>query len=166
MKILVISDSHGLHNNQELIDFENCDVNIHAGDSQLMYNDQDMKDFDVKVRGNCDFDRSFDISELVNIGNIKFFITHGHYYDVNFGLSQLINEAKLNNAQVAIYGHTHVVNASFDDGVLVLNPGSTRQSRSSYPKTYMVLEVNPDGYKISLKDANSFLELEKMEFKR
>ncbi len=166
MKILVISDSHGLSNNQELIEFENCDVNIHAGDSQLMMKDSDMKNFDVKVRGNCDFDQNYEISEVFLAENTKFFVTHGHYYDVNFSLVQLQNEAKLNQADIAVYGHTHVLNATYDAGLLTLNPGSTRQSRSRYQETYMILEITTNMYKVTVKDAKFYTEIEQMEFKR
>lgn len=164
MKILVISDSHGLHNNQELIEFENCDVNIHAGDSQLMYKDQDMQGFDVKIRGNCDFDNTYEVSELVEIIGHRIFVTHGHQYDVNFGLAHLLNEAKVNTAKIAVYGHTHVVNAVYEDNILILNPGSTRQSRSSYPKTYLILEIKADRYVVTIKDAESYTEIEQLEF--
>ncbi len=166
MKILIISDSHGLENNQEIINYENCDIALHLGDSQLMANDRDLSQFDVKVRGNCDFDRNFPISEVIEIADLRFFLTHGHYYDVNYGLSSLKNEAKLNHCDFALYGHTHVVNVDIEDEVVVLNPGSTRKSRSQYPESYMVLNITTTEYIISLKNAKSLMEIKNYKIPR
>ncbi len=166
MKILVISDSHGLENNQEIISYENCNVAFHLGDSQLMANDRDLSQFNVKVRGNCDFDRNFTISEVVEISGLRFFLTHGHYYDVNYDLENLKKEAQLNHCNFALYGHTHVVNIDTDNDLITLNPGSTRKSRSHYPETYMVLKITATEYIISLKNAKSLMEIENYKITR
>ncbi len=166
MKILIISDSHGLETNQEIISYENCDIAFHLGDSQLMANDRDLNQFNVKVRGNCDFDRNFPVSEVVEVSGLRFFLTHGHYYDVNYDLESLKQEAQLNNCNFALYGHTHVVNVENEEGLVTLNPGSTRKSRSNYPETYMVLEITATEYVISLKNAKSLMEIENYKITR
>ncbi len=160
MRILVISDSHGLEINNEIIDFEQCDISVHCGDSQLMADDQEMKRFDLRARGNCDFDRNYQINEVKDYNGLKLMVTHGHYFDVNFSLASLRNAAIDKGVDIVFYGHTHVVNASYENGVLIVNPGSIRQSRSTYPVSYMIVEVTTDSFNIIIKDAKSYTEIE------
>ncbi len=167
MKLLIMSDSHGLDTNNEIINHEKCNAAIHLGDSQLMENSAEMSKFDVKVRGNCDFDHNYPKSEVMTFDGVRFFVTHGHYYDVNFGLLALKNEALINKCEVALYGHTHILNVDFtDQAITLINPGSTRQSRSSYPVTYMVMEITESNFKITVKNAKSFSEIETYIVKR
>ncbi len=160
MRILVISDSHSLEKNQKIIDLENCDFNVHCGDSQLMSNDPDMKSFDMTCRGNCDFDRNYQISEVKDLNGLKLMVTHGHYFDVNYSLSSLRLAAIEKDVDVAFYGHTHVVNVDYQNNVLIINPGSLRQSRSAYPTTYVVLEMLADKFIVNIKDASSYQLIE------
>ncbi len=167
MKLLIISDSHGLETNNEIIDYESCDAAVHLGDSQLAEDSIEMRNFNVKVRGNCDFDYNYPKSEVISFAGVRFFLTHGHYYDVNYGLAALKNEALVNKCEVALYGHTHILNVEFDDkDITLINPGSTRQSRSIYPVTYMVMEINESSFKITVKNAKTFAEIETYIVKR
>ncbi len=163
MRILVISDSHGLELNQEIIELEQCDLNIHCGDSQLMKNDRDMKQFDMIARGNCDFDRNYQINEVLDVNGLRLMVTHGHYFDVNYSMNSLLNAAMDKEIDIVFYGHTHVVNTLYKNGVLIVNPGSLRQSRSQYPRTYMIVEVLSDKFVITIKDASTYLEYETIE---
>ncbi len=166
MKLLIMSDSHGLTSNNEIVTYENCDAAFHLGDSQLMANQLEMSNYDIKVRGNCDFDRNYPEAEVITVGGVRFFLTHGHLYDVNYGLGRLKHEASENNCEVALYGHTHVVNVDTDDQIIALNPGSTRQSRSRYPETYMVMIINDDNFEVIVKNAKSFELIETYTIKR
>ncbi len=163
MRILVISDSHGLEMNDEIIKLEKCDINVHCGDSQLMKNDRDMKQFDMIARGNCDFDRNYQINDVAEYNGLRLMVTHGHYYDVNYSMNSLLNAAMDKEVDIAFYGHTHVVNTMYENGVLIVNPGSLRQSRSTYPQTYMVVEVLTDKFVIIINDASTYLDYESIE---
>lgn len=164
MKLLVISDSHGYKINNEIIDFENCDYNIHCGDSQLAYSDSEMRNFDLKVQGNCDFDKNYPKQDFLNTKYGKIMATHGHYFSVNYGLTDLARFAENEGCSIAFYGHTHVVVAEKVNDVILINPGSIAQSRSRYPKTYAVVEIKEQSnVTVHIKDASTYQEIETIE---
>ena len=136
MKILVLADSHG--NNPALrmvVSSENPDHILHLGD-----NDRDCDVFQTEfpdipyrsVRGNCDpLSRGLDIDEFV-IEDKRFFMTHGHLYDVKMGKAKIIKAAKERGVDILLFGHTHVQYHSTDEGLTVLNPGSVGDNKRSY----------------------------------
>lgn len=69
MKVLIMSDSHGLtHEISMIIDRHKQEVAamIHCGDSELERNDPHMSDF-LAVRGNCDYDFAYPTDIVENI---------------------------------------------------------------------------------------------------
>ena len=88
MKVLIVSDSHGLTAELEKL-MENyrdeVDFFIHCGDSELEADDRAIHSF-VAVRGNCDFDERFPEEIVKKIGDRTLFITHGHRYSVKSNL--------------------------------------------------------------------------------
>ena len=81
--------------------------------------------------------------EVFELEGITFFVTHGHHQYVNAGREYLANMAKEKGASIALYGHTHKLNAETVDGVLCINSGSTNFPRGTYAGTanYAVLEI-------------------------
>ena len=63
---------------------------------------------------------------------IKILLTHGHYEHVKFGLERLKLKAKLNEADICIFGHTHERYMMVDQGILFINPGSLGDYHRSY----------------------------------
>lgn len=154
MKIIIISDSHLGYNIEDVYYGLNPDMIFHAGDSQLKANDKDLKHVNYIVRGNCDFERKFNDFELIDVMPYRIFLTHGHLYNVNFGVENLVMEAKKYNCNLAIYGHSHVVHYEDYDNVHVINPGSVSRSRSDFPETFMSLDTETG--KLQLINAKSF----------
>ena len=150
-KLLVISDSH-LLNTKEIFDFIKPDIAVHAGDSQ--YGIKDTNYFDYIVKGNCDFE-SYSQKIVFETMNKKIYLTHGHLQDVRYNNNGLIGEASLIGCNIIIHGHTHVVKTEVEKGILIVNPGSTYQSRSEYPTTFMVLNITKDDVEVLLYDAKS-----------
>ena len=125
MKIVVVSDSHG---NKAGIDkiFNNYqfDYLIFLGDG---INDLGLYvnlDNVIIVKGNCDFLHNYPEEKLITLGGVNIFVTHGHRYGVKSTLGILVDNARMNNATVALYGHTHKYSDEYIDGVRVINPGS------------------------------------------
>ncbi|MDZ5712391.1 metallophosphoesterase [Jeotgalibacillus haloalkalitolerans] len=143
MKLLVVSDNHG---DEQIIKdvrkhWENkVDYMFHAGDSELPFDSGAMEPF-VKVRGNCDFDSSYPENEVVDCGDIKVFITHGHLYGIKSSLDRIRYKADENNADLIIFGHSHQLGAEMLDRKLFLNPGSTRLPRDRNEPTYAVVSI-------------------------
>ena len=81
------------------------------------------------VRGNCDFGADAPLSDVVQLGPVKAFITHGHAYNVHYGVTNLVYAAQEAGAQLAMYGHTHVPDYQECGGVQVLNPGTAGKGR-------------------------------------
>lgn len=132
MTILVLSDSHAaLSFMRRCVEKVRPQAIIHLGDFyedaqalQECYSHIPMH----MVAGNCDRYRCpLSARELLcySVGGVKMLITHGHQYRVKSGIGGLTAEARRLQAQVALYGHTHVADCHREsDGLWVLNPGT------------------------------------------
>ncbi|WP_020153774.1 metallophosphoesterase [Caldibacillus debilis] len=147
MKILIVSDSHGLQRELEELKKRHRDAElfIHCGDSELEKDDPAIQGFHV-VRGNCDFHNGFPEQLLLSVKDKKIFVTHGHLYQVKTNPLNVYYKARESGADIACFGHSHRLGAEMADGVLLINPGSVRLPRGRSEKTYVVLEIGEDHY--------------------
>lgn len=146
MRILVVSDTHGNFKNfkQAVENDRSVDVIIHCGDSRDELNEIKMLYPDkaiIAVKGNCDLGSTLNNDEIRVFENKKFFITHGHIYNVKLSLYPLCCKAREEGADIVIFGHTHNAIADFDDGLHILNPGSL----SYYGASYAYVDVTQQG---------------------
>lgn len=146
MRIGIISDTHGsMIDIEKTIDYlKTCDLIIHAGDyvddaEYLHY----ATDIEVKsVKGNCDLytrDENYELTFYVC--NKKFFLCHGHYYDVKYGLNSLVKLAKDNNINIVVFGHTHIPLYKTIDNITFINPGSITYPRGESEKSFGILTI-------------------------
>lgn len=143
MKVLIMSDSHGLtHEISMITDRHKHEVGtfIHCGDSELLKKESTMRNL-VAVRGNCDRDSSYPDTIVKEITDKTFFITHGHLYNVKRDLLNLSYKGEETNANIICFGHTHVAGSELINGKLYLNPGSIYLSRGRKEKTYAILDI-------------------------
>ena len=143
MKILVVSDSHGLSNElQEIKKRHESEVEafIHCGDSELPYNSPELHRF-LYVRGNCDYAKEFPDERIEDIEGLRFFVTHGHRYNVKMTLMNLYYRAQEAGAKIVCFGHSHIAGAESINGTLFINPGSIYMPRLRKEKTYSILEI-------------------------
>jgi uncharacterized protein len=155
-KILVVSDSHGLTKELQLLrerHSEDVDLMIHCGDSELMPDDQAISGY-ITVRGNCDFGSGYPLEMMAEAAGKKFFITHGHLYSVKSSLMNIKYKAQEVNADIVCFGHSHVLGAEVIDGTLFLNPGSIRLPRERLEKTYVILDLQDEKVKMSVFEAD------------
>jgi putative phosphoesterase len=143
MKVLIMSDSHGL--TKEIADIVNRHKNevefmFHCGDSELSAKSTELKSFQG-VKGNCDFGSDLPNELLIDVNGISLYLTHGHLYNVKSTLMNLKYRALELNAKIACYGHSHIAGAELIDGILFINPGSIRLPVMRKQKTYVILEV-------------------------
>ena len=147
MKVAVFSDTHS---NNELM-FEavrRCrpDAAIHLGDHdrdavELRHEFPGMPVY--SVCGNCDLMPLAPEKDVVQLGPVKAFITHGHLYNVNYGrVDSLVYAAQEAGAQLAMFGHTHQVYYEQIGGVQVLNPGTAGRGREL---TWALVEIFDNG---------------------
>ncbi|WAA10224.1 metallophosphoesterase family protein [Fervidibacillus albus] len=142
MKILIVSDSHGSVDELDQLKMIHPDVDlyIHCGDSELPSDHPAMSNFET-VKGNCDFGSDYPNERLFDTRKGKIFVTHGHLYDVKYGLNKLKFKAMEVGANIVCFGHSHILGMEMDGPILFLNPGSIRLPRMRKEKTYFILEL-------------------------
>lgn len=155
-KILILSDTHGLVLPiQEIIQHHpDCSAIFHCGDSELMNFDPTLKKMHV-VRGNCDYDRTLPNDLTIDIGKHKIYSTHGHLYGVKSSLDQLATKAQSMNADIALYGHSHVAKVDHINGVTLINPGSIAYPRGRKEPTYAILTLDNDACTVDFYHAHN-----------
>ncbi|MFS0881240.1 metallophosphoesterase family protein [Metabacillus niabensis] len=143
MKVLIMSDSHGLTKEIEEIKNRHKDevsLMLHCGDSELSHESLELASLTV-VKGNCDFGADFPNDVICDINGSTLYLTHGHLYQVKSTLLNLKYRALEVGARFVCYGHSHIANAEMIDGMIFINPGSIRLPVLRRQKTYAILEV-------------------------
>lgn len=154
MIIGVISDTHR-HTwvvENAIKKLEGSDLIIHLGD-----NVQDVKEISkyykgpiINVKGNCDFAVDTPSERIEIIAGKKVFITHGHRYDVKYDLSRLRYRALEVEADIVLFGHSHVSKIVYEDGIWFVNPGSPALSRDGF-NSVASIEIEKDKINPSIK---------------
>ena len=157
MKLLIASDLHGSANSCtklcEIFTRSGADTLVLLGD--VLYhgprNDlpdgyapkrvipmlNAIADRIVCVRGNCDAEvdgmvLDFDVlteNRMLFDGDLCLYLHHGHH-----------DMPDLAPGTVVLYGHTHVLDCREQDGLVLLNPGSTTIPKGGNPPSYMLYE--------------------------
>lgn len=157
MKLLFISDIHGIKTNlekiREIFEKENCGKLVVLGDLFYIYKDKiNHKDYDPKyveeflnsfkdniicVRGNCDSEEDlnrclFPIKDIDVIRTEKedLYITHGHIYNQS-------NWDKTHS--ILIFGHYHTPFIIDRESNTYINPGSISLPRNDIA-TYLIYD--------------------------
>jgi len=135
MKILVLSDSHGDEAFLEMIlrRERNCDMIIHLGDGAddlIMHLPYTANKQIWLTKGNCD-PAAYGYSEkhIIRADNKTLLACHGHRFGVKTGLDALYFEGLKENADVCLFGHTHIACMEYSNGMLMFNPGAVKNGR-------------------------------------
>lgn len=131
MRILILSDSHeNINTMKKAVHRTEPDQIIHLGD---YYRDGEAlkKEFPLlpvaQVIGNCDL---YDLSAkgkdqlILTLDGHRILLSHGHRYHVKSSLLSLSYAAREAEAELCLFGHTHVPLLEKSDGLILLNPGS------------------------------------------
>lgn len=148
MKILVFSDSHGnLFRVKKVLEvFTDVDMIFHLGDNvRDAIKIQELVHCPVKyVKGNTDLiEAPLEIME--DLCGKKFFLTHGHQYRIKSDLNNLYYAALEKEADVVLFGHSHVPYQETINEILFLNPGSIGDKRWQPKETYGIIEITENG---------------------
>ncbi len=156
MKILFISDIHGICDNLSKIDLiiknKHIDKFVVLGDLysygfSISNDDLKVRDFLTKykdilicMKGNCDLSTNIknspfkvyeDIS-IINVDNIDLYLTHGNRY--NYYNNDTFTDG------VMIYGHEHIPYIKRDCDMIYINTGSISLPREDNPPTFTIYE--------------------------
>lgn len=133
MKIAVISDTHRIKKYIELAKkyIEEADVLIHLGDDSEDIKElaKDFKGQTYVVSGNCDRVGAYPKEQLLVLEGKKIFITHGDIYGVKSNLINIYYKGRELEADIILFGHTHVPLIEEKEGIYLMNPGSVSLPR-------------------------------------
>ena len=112
MRILVVSDTHRDQYSleQAVLRQPKAEVVIHLGDgadeAEMVKAKFPEKTF-LQVRGNCDWGCDLPVEGEITLEGKKLFYTHGHAYNVKYGLYNICCAAREKKADIVLFGHTH-----------------------------------------------------------
>ena len=127
MKYLVLSDSHGnVDNMVRAVELVKPHGIIHLGDGW-----RDVEELHQlyprlpleQVPGNCDFGRFEALERVLILDDHRVLIAHGHTLGVKTGLLRAQYRALEMNADILLFGHTHVPLVDAASRPMMMNPG-------------------------------------------
>lgn len=142
VRLGLISDTHGRLDPRIAEAFVGVDRILHAGDlcSPQVLSELELLGRPVQVvRGNCDVFDSPSLPDVARfeISGVRFVLVHDRWY------AGPITSAE---ADVVVFGHSHVPAITEVDGVLWVNPGSaTQPRRSAIGRSVGILEIAEKG---------------------
>ena len=140
-KIIVVSDSHGNNGDLEklipLINSSDYFVFLGDGNRDIERIIDKITTQVIRVKGNCDLTYEISDEALFELGDARFFATHGNKYGVKSSLISLAQHAREIGCYYALYGHTHRAGVSDAGGVTLVNPGALERGGK---KSYALIE--------------------------
>ena len=142
VRVAVMADTHGVLRPEVEKILETCDVIVHAGDfdTQMLYMKLSGKQPLFAVRGNNDRGWSGGLPGIkrFEIGGVKMVMAHQRT-DIPVALG---------DAQVVIFGHSHMYQQQEIAGRLWLNPGSCGYKRNTLPLSMAVMTIEDGTYQV------------------
>jgi putative phosphoesterase len=147
MEIVVVSDSHGrIEVLQQIRErHPNADAYLHCGDSET---DEEHLDSFASVQGNNDMYYSYPEQRVIDLGECKILLIHGHQHYYTSRVQDIAARAKRIGCTMAFFGHTHVFQTSIENGVLMVNPGSVYHNRDDSSPTYALVHNHEGSWKV------------------
>ena len=161
LRIGVISDTHNYINPQVIKTLKGCDVILHAGDIGDADVIKSLRQCSVNVfcvRGNNDIEEKWPANTLneleaipynieLEFDNQKIALTHGHqFYRVEVRHDKL--RAQFPDADIIIYGHSHIIVCDQQQKPWVINPGAGGNTRTKGGATCMIFNYQNKNWKI------------------
>nr|WP_090172023.1 metallophosphoesterase [Eubacterium oxidoreducens] len=149
MRIMIVSDTHGQHKYLEraLEKVKFVDRMIHLGDVEGCEDYiEAIAGCEVEfVAGNNDYYSDLPFELITQIGPYRALLTHGHYYYVNSGMTDLVRVAEEKNVNLVMYGHTHRPVIEYEGDLILVNPGSLAYPRQEGRRpSYIMLELDDE----------------------
>lgn len=149
MQIIVTSDTHGLTKPLDFLlkHYPHASAYIHCGD--ICLDPQAYPQF-IVAAGNNDY-YNIPHERVVEIDGVRILVMHSHLLGFGDRHAKMVEKAKANNCSIVCYGHTHISEATKQDGIIIVNPGSFYQPRDGKLPSYAVIEIENDNVKIKIE---------------
>lgn len=150
MKVLIVSDTHGkdMYLLNTLQRVSPIDLLIHLGD--LGSSEDYIKSIAScpveMISGNNDYFNGLPKDKMIRIGKYKVMLNHGHKYDVYYSTNKIKEVARSRQADIVMFGHTHIPHIDLKEDVWAINPGSLAlpRQRGRIP-TFIIMEIDANG---------------------
>lgn len=138
MKIGVMGDTHGdlLVIKQILAEASDVEAWFHTGDySQDATFLGSLTEKPVySVCGNCDvYEGRSPVECIAKLEGFTIAMNHGNKYLYGVGVENLRAWGRAKNADIVLFGHTHIALLEDKDDMLLMNPGSAARPRKGLP---------------------------------
>lgn len=142
MRIVILSDTHGLLRPEVLAALEGADAIVHSGDINTQTIVDTLKSYAPLyiVRGNNDKEWAEGLPH-----DLRFTLAGARFYMVH---NKKDIPADLRDVDVVVYGHSHKWAQEERDGVLWLNPGSCGKRRFDQEITFCVMTARDGAYQV------------------
>lgn len=136
MKIVVFSDTHGdVDHMEQVVQREKPYLVLHLGDLC-----RDVEELQRRLRsqtiqyvcGNCDGFTETPDQRVLQVEGRRILMMHGHRYGVKQAYGRAVFAAQEAEADILLFGHTHIPYCEDLKGLWVMNPGSCQGRRASY----------------------------------
>lgn len=94
------------------------------------------------VAGNCDAADAGPHEIIAELAGKRFYMVHGHQYGVKLGLQSLLYRGQEQEADVVLFGHTHVPCCEMVDNIWLINPGSASRPRGGGSASWCLIDVD------------------------
>lgn len=159
MKLLILSDSHGdVGTMIDIAERERPNEIFHLGDclrdaESLSYACPEIPV--IMVPGNCDGWTGMLDRLLLERNGIRILLAHGHRWHVKSGSGAALADARMCDANILLYGHTHqAVCCKEEDGLWRMNPGTVGGIGAR--ATYGVIELRDGKVTCQVRPVNCF----------
>ncbi len=161
MKLLVFSDSHtDIETMADAILHEQPQMVLHLGDhygDALSLRDRFPYIPMHFVMGNTDFFGSGETEQVLKVEGRRLYMTHGHLFNVKNGLNTIYLKGRSVNADIVLFGHTHVPFNEEEQGFTLFNPGSCNLYGHGRAKpTYGCISISSAGYDCRILEARAY----------
>ena len=97
---------------------------------------------EIKLGSNIETTGKLYVERTVTLGEKRFLLLHGHQCA---GELAMIYKARMAGAQAVCFGHSHIPFLTWEEGILLLNPGSLSRPRGcSQPGCALLTVENGD----------------------
>ncbi|UPM42291.1 metallophosphoesterase family protein [Halocatena salina] len=161
MRVAILSDTHIPSRARRLPDWvgeeiERADHTIHAGDfdsPDAFGSIEELTDSLTAVGGNMDRRLDLPAVETVDLGGVRFVVTHGtgSIEEYETRVATTVTE-HADGPTVGVCGHTHQLMDTTVEGVRLLNPGSATGASPASKPSMLVADVDDGAVKVTVQE--------------